>query len=57
MIAVGKSLDQAVDITLEVETLCEQYWRALQVGKPHVLSDEEMAEVFEQFKSYGNWNK
>jgi len=57
MIAVGKSLDQAVDITLEVETLCEQYWRALQVGQPHILSDEEMAGVFEQFKDYGNWNK
>ena len=57
MIAVGKSLDQAVDITLEVETLCEQYWRALQIGQPHVLSDEEMSAVFEQFKDYGNWNK
>lgn len=57
MIAVGKSLDQAVDITLEVETLCEQYWRALQVGQPHILSDEEMTEVFTQFKDYGNWSK
>lgn len=57
MIALGGTLEQAVDIALEVETLCEQYWRALQVGKPHLLSDKEMAEVFEQFKGYGSWNK
>lgn len=57
MIALGKTLEQAVDIALEVETLCEQYWRALQVGKPHLLSDKEMAEVFEQFKGYGSWSK
>jgi len=57
MITVGKTLQQAVDIAIEVETLCEQYWRALQVGSPHLLSDDEMAEVFEQFKDYGNWSK
>ena len=50
MIALGKTIEQAVDIAVEVETLCEQYWRALQIGQPHILSDEEMAEVFEQFK-------
>lgn len=57
MIALGKTIEQAVDIALEVETLCEQYWRALQIGQPHILSDEEMAEVFEQFKGYGSWSK
>ncbi len=57
MIAVGKSLQQALDIAIEVETLCEQYWRALQVGEPNILSTQEMNEVREQFKGYGNWNK
>lgn len=56
MIAVGKSLQQALDVALEVETLCEQYWRALQIGKPSILSAEEMRAVFDQFKDYGNWN-
>jgi L-fuculose-phosphate aldolase len=56
MIAVGKSLQQALDVALEVETLCEQYWRALQIGKPSILSAEEMRDVFDQFKDYGNWN-
>ena len=57
MIAVGKSLQQALDVALEVETLSEQYWRALQIGKPTILSAEEMRAVFDQFKNYGNWNK
>ena len=57
MIALGKTLDQAVSVATEVETLCEQYWRALQVGQPQILSDQEMADVFEQFKDYGSWNK
>ena len=57
MIAVGKTLQQALDIAKEVESLCEQYWRALQLGEPHILSTQEMDAVFEQFKGYGNWNK
>lgn len=57
MIALGRDLDQALDVALEVETLCEQYWRALQIGEPHLLTDAEMAEVFHQFKGYGNWDE
>ena len=57
MIAIGKSLQQALNVALEVETLCEQYWRALQIGEPAILSAEEMRAVFDQFKDYGNWNK
>ncbi len=57
MIATGRDLNQALAITQEVETLCEQYWRALQIGQPYILSQEEMAEVFEQFKGYGSWNQ
>lgn len=57
MIATGRNLKQALAITQEVETLCEQYWRALQIGQPYILSQQEMAEVFEQFKGYGSWNQ
>jgi L-fuculose-phosphate aldolase len=57
MIAIGRDLKQALAITQEVETLCEQYWRALQIGEPYLLSKQEMDEVFEQFKGYGNWNQ
>ncbi len=55
MISIGATLEKALDITVEVETLSEQYLRALQVGKPHILSDGEMREVQEKFKGYGAW--
>ena len=55
MIATGESLSQALRITEEVETLCEQYLRALQIGEPHLLTHQEMLEVQEQFKGYGAW--
>ena len=55
MICLGKDLDDALVVTVEVENLCEQYWRALQLGEPHILSEAEMREVFQQFKGYGKW--
>ena len=55
MIALGRDLDDALAVAVEVENLCEQYWRALQLGEPHILSELEMREVFQQFKGYGKW--
>lgn len=57
MIAVGESLKKALSITVEVETLCEQYWRTLQIGQPFILSADEMQEVQDKFKGYGRWNQ
>ena len=57
MIALGRDLDDALAVTVEVENLCEQYWRALQLGEPHILSELEMREVFQQFKGYGKWSQ
>ena len=36
-----------------MEYIAELQYRALCIGKPNVLSGEEMAEVMERFKSYG----
>nr|WP_294838936.1 class II aldolase/adducin family protein [uncultured Methylotenera sp.] len=55
MIAVGDTVEKALSITVEVETLCEQYLRALQVGEPYILTQQEMLEVHEKFKGYGAW--
>jgi len=55
LIAIGKDLRQAMDVAIEIETLCQQYLLASQVGEPYILSKQEMAEVIEQFKGYGNW--
>ena len=56
MIALGSDLDDALAVTVEVENLCEQYWRILQLDTiPPLLSEAEMREVFQQFKGYGKW--
>jgi L-fuculose-phosphate aldolase len=53
MIAVGATLERALGLAVEVEQLAEMYWRALQVGPPTLLDDEEMARVARQFEGYG----
>ena len=53
VIACGPSLSRALWLAGEMETLAHQYVIALQAGKPVVLSDEEIANVIEKFKSYG----
>ena len=57
MIAAGDSLKHALALAVEVEALCEQYWRVLQIGKPAILSDSEMEVVLEKFKTYGKSTK
>jgi L-fuculose-phosphate aldolase len=57
MIAIGNCLPQALAIAVEVENLCEQYWRLLQLGEPGLLTPEQMREVHAQFKGYGQWGK
>lgn len=53
MIAVGPTLVAALALAVEVEGLAEQYWRALQIGEPTLLSETEMAVVLEKFRTYG----
>ncbi len=53
MIAAGDSLAAALALAVEVETLAEMYWRALQVGEPTLLDDAEMRRVLARFASYG----
>jgi L-fuculose-phosphate aldolase len=53
MIAVGKSLDGTLALAIEVETLAEMYWRALQIREPDELSAAEMEVVLKKFATYG----
>ena len=53
MIAVGATMEQAMWRAVEVETLARQYTLALQVGKPALLNDDEVAQVLEKFGNYG----
>ncbi len=54
LVAFGRSLAGALALAVEVEALCGQYLRCLQVAEPARLSDVEMAEVLEKFKDYGS---
>jgi L-fuculose-phosphate aldolase len=53
MIAIGKSLEAAVNTTIKLETLARQYLLARSGGEPVVLDDEEMARVGSRYGNYG----
>lgn len=53
MVVFGANLKEALALAVELETLCEQYWRVLQIGAPKLLPPDEMARVIEKFKDYG----
>lgn len=53
LVAYGPDLAAALDLAMEVETLAGQYWRALQIGKPKLLSKDQMAAVHKLFETYG----
>ena len=50
-IALGRDLADALAVAVEVESLCAQYWTALQIAEPQPLTAQLMAEVLEMFKS------
>ena len=53
MVSLGTTLASALRLAAEVETLASQYWHAAQLGTPHVLDREELAEVRNRFSQYG----
>jgi L-fuculose-phosphate aldolase len=53
LIVLGPGLKRALTLTVEAETLAMMYWRALQIGDPHLLSDAEIVRVREKFAGYG----
>jgi len=53
MVVFGRDLNQALALAIELETLCEQYWRVLQLGAPKLLPADEMTRVMAKFATYG----
>lgn len=53
LIALGRDLDEALAIAVEIESLCAQYLLARQVGEPALLSAAQMREVIAKFEGYG----
>jgi L-fuculose-phosphate aldolase len=52
-IAVGATLETALELAREVEVLAEQYCKVLTLGEPILLKGDEMARVLKRFKNYG----
>ena len=50
-VCVGASLQQALRLAIEVETLARMYLQALTLGEPPLLSGPQMAAVQQQFKA------
>lgn len=53
MVVGAAGLRQVLDAAIELEALCEQYWRACQLGTPVILDEREMAAVRDRFADYG----
>lgn len=53
MICFADGVEGALALGVEVEALARQYCHARQIGEPNLLSDEQMEEVIEKFKTYG----
>lgn len=52
-IALGQSLEAALRMAAEVETISRLYVQALAIGEPPVLPDEEIARVIERMRRMG----
>ena len=52
-IVADEDLGKAFSLLSEVENLAEQYWRSLQIGKPNILTDAQMCEIFGLLETYG----
>lgn len=53
LLVAGRDLSEALALAIELEELCEQYWRTCQLGQPVLLSAAEMAAVQDKFRHYG----
>lgn len=57
MIALGTDLTDALAVAVEVEFVCEIYWRTLQAGEPHILGAQQMHDVKQKFVEYKKRNQ
>ena len=53
LITVGRTLSRALAVAEEMEEQAAVYCGTLAIGGPNLLSDAQMADIFERFKGYG----
>lgn len=57
LVAWEGSLPKAFSLSRDLEFTAELQWRAMAVGTPNILTDSQMAEALERFKTYGQPKK
>lgn len=55
LLVLGPTLERALALTVEAETLAKMYWRAIQVGEPLILPADEIERVRAKFSTYGSY--
>ena len=53
LVCCGKDIKGAYGLACNLEYVAELQYRAMSIGKPNVLTEEQMAEVMVKFQSYG----
>lgn len=53
LLVAGRDLGEALALAIELEELCEQYWRACAIGQPILLSASEITAAIKKFSDYG----
>ncbi|MBN2332520.1 MAG: class II aldolase/adducin family protein [Deltaproteobacteria bacterium] len=53
LLAIAPDIHRAYTIALHVEEVAKLYYRARAIGTPQILSQEEMRQAHERFKTYG----
>ena len=53
LLTAGATLDKAMWLAVELETLCRQYYQTLLIGGPVLLTEAEMADTMRKIASYG----
>ena len=57
LVAWEGSLPKAFSLARDLEFTAELQWRAMAVGTPNILTNSQMAEALERFKTYGQPKK
>ena len=57
LVTIGESLEEALQISEEIEHLCHLYIEAKKIGNPNLLTKKEMTEVIERFQTYSRHSK
>ena len=53
LVCCGGDIRSAYSLACNLEYVAELQYRAMSIGKPNVLTEEQMAEVMVKFQSYG----